>query len=185
MQAQVVRVHADWLSGTLKDHLNVDQGVNAQLAAMESAGTFWPAGHKPPNVAAFLDELTDPEIARRQLAEENAGPWLAVLLPNDVEIAGEVRTNELDSDQFSVLIGYGNRKTATHELARDTYHTMRAVRRSVRQLHRNENVEKRKHESIQLVLCRGIRLLKLETNWRDLLLTGGLVATYLVRELAP
>jgi hypothetical protein len=185
MQAQVVRLHADWLSGTLKDFGNIDQGVNAQLTTMEAAGTFWPVGHKPPNVAVILDEITDPETARRQLAEENAGPWLTVLLPTDAEIEGEVHTSNLDSDQFSVLIGYGNRKTATHELARDTYHTMRAVRRSLRQLHRNDNQEKRKHELIQLVLCRGIRLLKLETSWRDLLLTGGLVATYLVRELAP
>lgn len=185
MQAQVVRLHADWLTGTLKDFANVDQGINAQLATMEAAGTFWTAGHRPPDVATILDEITDPELARRQLSEENAGPWLAVLLPTDVEIAGEVRTAELDSDQFSVLIGYGSRKTTTHELARDTYHTMRAVRRCLRQLHRNENSAKRVLQLVQVFICRGVRLLKLETNWRDLLLTGGLVATYGVRELAP
>lgn len=186
MQAQVVRLHADWLAGTLKDFANVDQGVNAQLTAMEAVvPTYWPIGHRPPNVAAILDELTDPELARRQLSEENSGPWLAVLLPNDADLAGEVRTNDLDSDQFTILIGYGNRKTASHELARDTYHTMRAVRRSLTQFRRNENMEKRKLELVQVVLCRSTRQLKLETNWRDLLLTGGLVATYLVRELAP
>lgn len=185
MQSQVVRIHADWLAGTLLDQGGLNQGVNAQLTAMETAGTFWPSGHRPPDVAVIMDELTDAELARRRLSTENVGPWLAVLLPNDVEIEGEVRTSHLDSDQFTVLVGYGNRKTATHELARDTYHTMRAVRRSLRQLHRNENAVQRQHEQIQLVLCRGIRMLKLEMTWRDLLLTGGLVATYLVRELAP
>lgn len=185
MQSQVVRIHADWLAGTLLDQAGQPQGVNAQLAAMETAGTFWPEGHRPPDVAVVMDELTDAELARRRLSTENTGPWLAVLLPSDVELEGEVRTSHLDSDEFTVLIGYGNRKTATHELVRDTYHTVRAVRRSLRQLHRNENAAQRQHEHVQLILCRRIRSLKLEMTWRDLLLTGGLVATYLVRELEP
>lgn len=184
MQAQVVRLHADWLAGTLLDFATINQGINAQLTTMD-AGGFWPAGQKPPAVAAVLDELTDPDTARRRLTESEPGPWVIVALSTDVELQGEVRTTELDTDDFSVLVGYGNRKAATHELLRDAYHTVRGIRRSLRQFHRNENAEKRKLENVQIVLCRRIRLLKVELTWRDLPLTGGLVASYVVRELAP
>lgn len=181
-----IRGLTDWLRGDLKDHLNVDQGIAAQLTKLTAAGLV-DVGDVLPTVlkANIVDETRDNEAARRAFNKDRATPLVVVLTPNDFAIAGEVQTVHTDADAYQMLVGWLVKAPGTAAALTQVYYGMRATRRSLGQWHKNENQPKRKRNDILLWQCREIRHVRPQEALGDLELSAGLLLTYALRDGQP
>lgn len=162
---------ADWLQ-------DATFGVNALLAGVPRDG----GDPVPPALASVIDETRDQVAAREQLPKSGF-PLLEVFAAG-VEIPGDIGGPLLEGD-LSVGIRYATKQVNSATAVRDARYTMRAVRRSLMQLNRNENEAARTRNSILLIYCVSLRQVPHFEKREDAWFVGGLVATYKARDVAP
>jgi len=126
-----VRIISDWLQ-------DATYGVNAKLAGVPLDGS----DTVPPDIVTFLEETTSGVVARGRLPEDEALlPCLAVLQRGAVELPATVGTSHQEGD-VPIAIWYGARDKDSEDGRKDAYYTMRAVRRSLRELFKDDATPK-------------------------------------------
>lgn len=182
MILETVRTITDWLAGTLLDYQSVNQGVNAQLSGVpRDAGDS-----QPQNVAFFGDVTRDDPVAQSALPVNSPAIYVSAAAPATVD--GEVTPGPpgvRDARGLGVVIRYVRRDANTAAAFRDTSYTLRAIIKSLKQLVRSENflVHQRNSIAIRELLT---MTWGMATEWEGSAgVTGAVLCTFYVRDLAP
>lgn len=166
------RILADWLAhGTF--------GVNAKIPGVPRDG----ADTVPPNVTV-VDETRNDSVAMGRLP--STLPCVAVSV-QEIEHSDPVQphvTNEVAA-KVTVLIRYGQRIVDEDKGLTDASYTLRAVLRSLRELHTNEQAAARARGSVHLISCDDLRQVPLTQEVDDAWVTGAIRATYTMYDIAP
>lgn len=155
-------------------------GVNAQLTSLD-----YDAGDSAPtNILTITDETENYLAALNRPAEPT--PSITVALNADVDMDGEVMTSYRDGEiELAVRIALNNDQVQNG--LRDIYYYSRAIEKCLRDLARNENASMRLRNNIQVqeILEMTHRPVFREVDDATTTLTGQLVVTWKVRDIAP
>lgn len=182
MHLEVIRTVKDWLAGTLLDYQGVNQGVNAQLAGVpKDVGDAAPS-----NVAFFGDVTRDDQVAQQAIPVNVPAIFVSAATPGEED--GEIKPGPpgvRDARDLGIVIRYLRRDCNTAKAFQDTGYTLRAIKRSLKQMVRSENYGTIRRNSIairtQLSITSGMA-----AEWEGAAgVTGAVIATYYVRDEAP
>ena len=155
-------------------------GVNVQIAS----GSFANGDTGPAQVATILDETRSAELAQGILPTGMSVPAVVITLNNSPDLAPEVESGNRDA-HIELAITVAVRDPNTETANTNTYYTLRAVEKALRQFLSNAHSADRALNSIQIVNATGMIHNKQFKNPDDGLITGSLVVTFLVRDIAP
>ena len=171
MILESIRAVADALNST-------SYGVNVQFDTMAFDGT----DSAPPDIAVVADETRDNSVAVGRYP--TTFPALVVTVDGDTVLDGEVVSDNRDGD-ISIIIRYLTKNADTAEGNSETLYTLRAVQKCLRDFNSNTNVGDRVRNNIQIIECLKIEHLQLFENISDANITGGIRATFKVRDAQP
>lgn len=182
MHLEMMRAITDWLAGTRLDYQGADQGVNAQMA-----GVPRDAGDPEPEPVQFFGDVTRDNAVAVNAHPVNA-PAIFVTPSTPAEADGEALPGPpgvRDARNVGIAIRYIRRDANTADAFRDTSYTLRAIIKSLKQLARSDNSAARLRNSIQMKAQIGLTW-GLATEWEgNAAVTGAVISTWTVRDLAP
>jgi hypothetical protein len=153
-------------------------GVNAHLLNIPVDGS----DSVPEQIVTIVDETRNNQVAIGRYPTEF--PALVVTLDGTQPIEGDV-LSDLRNAEVTVLIRYLCKNTDTLKGNCDTYYTMRAVQRCIQDFTGSLNMVYRVRNNIQIVDCISMEHLQLFENIEDANITGGIRATFKVRDAQP
>lgn len=164
---------------------STEYGVNELLREIP----IFPDHKVPPPIAAIFNVLEDEEVAEGAIAPDD---WPALVLDQfaSAEDSGEIRGSssgsfiELPSLGVSVL--YATQQADIEIAKQDAMYTLRAVRRTIARWLDNTSVADRCVNEMEVRSVVEVFFELLEAELREGgLVTGSLVANFVVRELNP
>lgn len=173
---ETVRLTADWLAGTLKDAANADQGVNAKIA-----GVPRDAGDLQPAAITVIDETRDNAAALRQAKGKAI---LAVNLAQPIDQQPFVQTIYRDMD-VPLRLALALEDVETKNAIREASYLARAIVRSLRQMSRNENDQRRVRNGVHLLQLVSLDLVPASEKLGDRDVTFAIRPTWKVRDDQP
>lgn len=176
MILESLRMVNDWLQ-------DATFGVNAKLPGIPLDGS----DTVPPDVVSFLEETSNALVARGRLPEDaTLLPCLAVLQRGPLDIPAHVNTTYQDGE-IILAIWYGARDVDSDDGRQDAYYTMRAVRRSLRELFKDDATPKaaRTRGNVSLLPSGLISLPSAFTIEGDTMVSASLELTVKARDTDP
>lgn len=172
MLVETIRMVADFLQdGT--------GGVNQQLSGM----TYDGSDTAPPSIVTFADETRNLTAALHRTPQSL--PCLLVTIDDDTPLEPDV-VSDIRYGEVTVLVRYISEDVETNEGNRDTYYTMRAVEKCLRDfLADNGGSTNRNRNGIQIVETVRMTHTRLFENINDKQVTCGLRVTFKVRDTQP
>jgi hypothetical protein len=153
-------------------------GVNAQLASLPRDST----DEAPPAVIGVFDSTRSAQVATGRYP--NVFPSLVVTLDGNVPLDGEVMSN-IRQAAVTVLIRYITKDIASEQGNQATYYTLRAVQKALRDFLSNTHSDMRSRNDIHITVCDSMEHVELFQPIDDASCTGGIRATFKVRDIQP
>lgn len=172
MIVETIRTWTDWLK-------DPTYGVNAQLANVPKD-----AGDPVPTNIAFIGDQTRDKVVA-QWKEPQDFPALYVTMDGPAVGAGEVGTIHRDYDSVVVAIRYLVRNPDAEEALRDTFYTLRAIVRSVKDLAHNDQAPQRTRNGIYIGTVKSIAYGQWREGVGNATATGVVTITQDVRDSSP
>lgn len=173
MELSALRALTDWLN-------DATYGVNAKLAALDlDSGDSAPAA-----LVTIADETRHPLVARRRPPDT---PSIGVWLHDKWDLEGEVFTVARDTvgEGIPVHIRIATSEAYTDRGIRTLYYYARAVRLSVRDWLRNDNIAARTRNQIAVEQASGITVYAPYKEAEDTPLCLSMLVHLQVRDHAP
>lgn len=151
-------------------------GVGAYLATVPLE-----TGDTTPTTPTILNECQSAEAARDAFPD-GVGPYLLI---GSGELGELVPTAQPQRDgTIEILIRYGSRAAATHDVLRAASYTIRAVRRTLSKLTTTAAGETlRLRNQVQVIDVQQLRSVRLTAPAEDVLVTWGVIVTLRTRDL--
>lgn len=159
---------------------NVNYGVNRQITSMSFDGSDTTPTLLPSN--GIVDETSNDQVAVGRYPE--VSPCLVVTLDGSVQLDGEVVSNYRDAE-VTLLIRYVSRDSEHAKGRSDSYYTLKAIQKVVRQWMSNENSSDRIRNNVQIIECLNIEHVQMFELIDDIIVTGGIHLTLKVRDIDP
>lgn len=153
-------------------------GVNYQISNL----TVESGDSAPPELVAVVDETRSDEVAVGRYP--STLPALMVTLEGNPTLQGDVVSDSRDGE-VSVLIRYIVSESDTSKSVTDSYNTMRAVLRTLKEFNSNTQAQARLRNGIQIVECLSIEMVQTFKNIDDAYVTGAVTARFRVRDCEP
>jgi hypothetical protein len=171
MILETIRMVADALASST-------YGVNVQLATLPVDGTDTIA----PDIATIVDETRSDEVAVGRYP--TALPCLIVTQNRSLTVQGDIASDNRDGE-VTILIRYITTETGTAQANTWVLYTLRAIQRALRQFNTNAHAADRNRGYIQNIECLSMEVVEVFENIDDAHITGGLKATFKVRDTLP
>ena len=170
-----MRIIKDWLDG--------DNGVNAELAAMTS-DDLDTNDTVPPDVETIIDESRDGNAALKLVPQDMTLPALMIFQSEAFVIPIGVGQGKIKATVGPIAIAYAVRTSEPAAGKEDAFYTMDAVYRSINNLF-DGNDATRTRAGIQLVNLRNLDLAPMDDQVGDATLTLALIIRFQVHDTRP
>lgn len=153
-------------------------GVNYQIQnlSVESGDV------QPPQIVEIVDETRSDEVAVGRYPKNY--PCLVVTLDGNPTLQGDVVSGVRDGE-VSVVIRYITKDADSAKSVVDTYNTLRAVMRTLKEFNSNIRSADRMRNDVQIIECLNVEVTQTFQQLEDSFNTGAVKATFRVRDIQP